>query len=150
VAAARSQAASRTRPLERRDLSTDRPARVRMRTRKPWVLARLRLLGWKVRFTSRLQVRGSRLPGDLTAREHRPDQQGRPGYVSSNRPVKRARCRRELRPRPCGQPLPTQQRRGSVAPRSSGHLHPSPGCGQKCGQGEEREMNSRLSGLVSA
>lgn len=39
------QAVSRTRPLERRDLTTERPARVRMRTRKPCVLARLRLLG---------------------------------------------------------------------------------------------------------
>jgi hypothetical protein len=27
-----------------------RPARVRMRVRKPWVRARRRLLGWKVRF----------------------------------------------------------------------------------------------------
>jgi len=26
-----------------------RPARVRMRVRNPWVFARLRLLGWKVR-----------------------------------------------------------------------------------------------------
>jgi hypothetical protein len=31
-----------------------RPARVRMRSRKPWVLARRRLFGWKVRFTSGL------------------------------------------------------------------------------------------------
>lgn len=27
-----------------------RPARVDMRWRKPWFLARFRLLGWKVRF----------------------------------------------------------------------------------------------------
>jgi hypothetical protein len=39
------QAVSRTRPLERRDFTIDRPARVRIRTRKPWVLARLRVLG---------------------------------------------------------------------------------------------------------
>src|SRR4029450_10751438 len=29
-----------------------RPARVRMRMRKPWVLARLRVFGWNVRFTT--------------------------------------------------------------------------------------------------
>ena len=48
------QAVSRTRPLDRRDFTIERPARVRIRTRKPWVLARLRLFGWKVRFTSGL------------------------------------------------------------------------------------------------
>jgi hypothetical protein len=35
----------------------DRPARVRMRNRKPCVLARRRLFGWKVRFTSGLHGR---------------------------------------------------------------------------------------------
>lgn len=30
-----------------------RPARVRMRSRKPWVLARRRLFGWKVRLLTR-------------------------------------------------------------------------------------------------
>jgi hypothetical protein len=38
----------------------DRPARVRMRNRKPWVLARRRLFGWKVRFTSGLHGRKER------------------------------------------------------------------------------------------
>ena len=42
------------RPLLRRALSTLRPLRVRIRARKPWVLARLRLLGWYVRFTRNL------------------------------------------------------------------------------------------------
>ncbi len=37
------------RPFARRRARTARPARVRMRRRKPCVLARLRLLGWKVR-----------------------------------------------------------------------------------------------------
>jgi len=31
-----------------------RPARVRMRSRKPWVLARRRLFGWKVRLVTRV------------------------------------------------------------------------------------------------
>ena len=43
------QAARRSRPLRRRAASTARPARVRMRRRKPWVLCRRRLFGWNVR-----------------------------------------------------------------------------------------------------
>src|SRR4051794_22109874 len=43
------QTASRLRPLRRRAARIARPARVRMRRRKPCVLARRRLFGWKVR-----------------------------------------------------------------------------------------------------
>ena len=39
----------RLRPLARRAESTARPARVRIRRRNPWVFARRRLFGWKVR-----------------------------------------------------------------------------------------------------
>jgi hypothetical protein len=39
------QAPSRLRPRARRDFSTARPPRVRIRMRKPWVLLRFRLLG---------------------------------------------------------------------------------------------------------
>src|SRR5918993_179985 len=46
------QAPSRTRPLARRRAMIERPARVRIRIRKPCVLARLRLFGWNVRFTT--------------------------------------------------------------------------------------------------
>jgi hypothetical protein len=45
--------------LRRRAATTARPARVRIRSRKPWVRARRRLFGWKVRlltFTLRLPV----------------------------------------------------------------------------------------------
>lgn len=49
----RVQAARRARPLRRREERIERPARVRMRSRKPWVLARRRLLGWNVRFDTR-------------------------------------------------------------------------------------------------
>ena len=47
-----SYAERRARPLPRRLARMERPARVRIRKRKPCVLARRRLLGWKVRFTS--------------------------------------------------------------------------------------------------
>ena len=47
------QAARRARPLRRRDDRIERPARVRIRSRKPWVLARRRLLGWNVRLDTR-------------------------------------------------------------------------------------------------
>jgi hypothetical protein len=43
------QAERRSRPLARRDEMIARPARVRMRSRKPWVFARRRLFGWNVR-----------------------------------------------------------------------------------------------------
>src|SRR5262249_51946605 len=43
------QAERRTRPLARREDRMARPARVRMRSRKPWVFARRRLFGWNVR-----------------------------------------------------------------------------------------------------
>jgi hypothetical protein len=42
----RGQADSRVRPLARRAEMMARPARVRMRSRKPWVFARRRLFGW--------------------------------------------------------------------------------------------------------
>jgi len=42
--------ASRARPFARRRFNTRRPALVAMRARKPWVRARLILLGWNVRF----------------------------------------------------------------------------------------------------
>ncbi len=58
------QAERRSRPLERRAARMERPARVRIRARKPWVFARRRVLGWNVRFMVWLLdacVRGSRL-----------------------------------------------------------------------------------------
>ena len=52
------QADSFERPLERRAPRMARPARVRMRRRKPCVLARRRLLGWKVRLLTALVSEG--------------------------------------------------------------------------------------------
>ena len=43
------QADSSSRPLRRRAARMARPARVRIRSRNPWVFARRRLFGWKVR-----------------------------------------------------------------------------------------------------
>ena len=43
------QTLTRARPLRRRAARTARPARVRMRSRNPCVLARRRLFGWNVR-----------------------------------------------------------------------------------------------------
>lgn len=57
------------RPLRRRAARIERPARVRMRRRKPCFLARLRLLGWKVRLlTSSLRFLGC---GRTTMRSHK-------------------------------------------------------------------------------
>ena len=58
------QADSSVRPLRRRAAMMARPARVRMRKRNPWVLARRRLFGWNVRLplvtTVGLPVLGAR------------------------------------------------------------------------------------------
>jgi len=48
------QAARRLRPLRRRDARMARPARVRIRRRKPCVLWRRRLFGWNVRLLTRM------------------------------------------------------------------------------------------------
>ena len=50
VRVAARQTDRRARPLLRRDDRMDRPARVRMRSRKPCFLCRRRLFGWYVRF----------------------------------------------------------------------------------------------------
>jgi hypothetical protein len=48
------QADSSERPFWRRAAKMARPARVRMRRRKPWVLALRRLFGWNVRLLTRI------------------------------------------------------------------------------------------------
>ena len=50
------QAEIRVRPFARRRASTARPARVRMRIRKPWVFFRFRLFGWNVFFMTALSL----------------------------------------------------------------------------------------------
>jgi hypothetical protein len=52
------QAESSERPLRRRADRMARPARVRMRRRKPCVFARRRLFGWKVRLLTLFSVTG--------------------------------------------------------------------------------------------
>jgi hypothetical protein len=53
------QALSRSRPLCLRAARTARPARVRMRSRKPCVFARRRLFGWNVRLLTGTPGKGS-------------------------------------------------------------------------------------------
>jgi len=75
------QALSRSRPLRLRAARMARPARVRMRSRKPCVLARRRLFGWNVRLLTGAPgkdldaVRSSRLasfrPGKGSHRPYR-------------------------------------------------------------------------------
>jgi hypothetical protein len=66
------QGAKRTRPFARRALKTRLPFLVALRARKPCVLARLRRLGWKVRFmiaAPRVVVRDSCLSPVLKGAE---------------------------------------------------------------------------------
>jgi hypothetical protein len=74
------------RPRARRARRTARPPLVRIRRRKPWVFARLRLLGWYVRFKGRAPSRRSR-----------PVRSGGP-CGRRKRPSVRVRCR----PAQCG------------------------------------------------
>jgi hypothetical protein len=74
------QADRRLRPLRRRRATTARPPRVRIRTRKPCVLLRLRLFGWNVLFTHRLLGRRGR--GGPGRRAHPGKEQGRDGRGS--------------------------------------------------------------------
>ena len=61
----RGQADSRVRPLRRRAEMIERPARVRIRRRKPWVRLRRRLLGWNVRLLT------GKLPNPRSGRQFR-------------------------------------------------------------------------------
>lgn len=63
---ANSQAESRLRPFRRRALTIDRPARVRIRARKPCLRARRLVLGWKVRFTAAPKVQVASNSGGTT------------------------------------------------------------------------------------
>jgi hypothetical protein len=78
------QADSSERPFWRRAARMARPARVRMRRRKPWVLARRRLFGWNVRLLTRFLryctamrgsvlkvVRGTKSDDAVTGRQNR-------------------------------------------------------------------------------
>jgi hypothetical protein len=66
-ARARAQAESRFRPFWRRRFRTSRPPFERMRTRKPCVRFRLRLLGWNVLFIDRASTAGRLRRGFLGA-----------------------------------------------------------------------------------
>ncbi len=61
---AEAQALSSLRPLRRRAEMIDRPARVRMRDRKPCLRLRRRLLGWKVRLVIGL------LPNEMSVKSY--------------------------------------------------------------------------------
>ena len=83
------QAASFWRPLRRRFFRISRPARVDIRERKPCFLARLRTLGWYVRFISSPNVGG-------VASVRTPDERSEAVEVG---PHATLRCRRTKGPR---------------------------------------------------
>jgi hypothetical protein len=77
---ARYYAESSMRPLRRRAPKMARPARVRMRRRKPCTLARRRLLGWNVRLLI------SQSPGEQMSRAHSEAQNN--GMHTWHQPIK--------------------------------------------------------------
>lgn len=82
----RGQAESSTRPLRRRAARIARPARVRMRNRKPWVLARRRLFGWNVRLLTTSPSSQFRVPcvADCSRPPYVPQSDGRRQAVSND------------------------------------------------------------------
>jgi hypothetical protein len=133
----RNQADSRWRPLDRREASTARPARVRIRIRKPWVLARRRLFGWKVRLLTvilpRRQKGRDSGPEPVLVAEPRTGTDGRRGC----RPIHGTRLADPLRTRstgtlpggwgPCGKPRriqPSLLRSATASSSPSGRLRP--------------------------
>ena len=67
------QAESSTRPLRRRAARMARPARVRIRARKPCTLARRRLFGWNVRLLIMISVTPSLTPEQRGSRPDVPE-----------------------------------------------------------------------------
>ena len=153
------QAASFWRPLRRRDATIARPARVRMRSRKPCLRLRRRLFGWYVRLLTAMLPYGNRSVRRSGMTRGRP--QGPVGSTATAHP----RCDRHSggsracdrsrsdptsqrygrttagsnSPTPHGPAYPTSQhlrRSATTAPDTP--VHPSPRCAAGCGQPVER------------
>ena len=138
------QADSSERPFWRRAAKMARPARVRMRRRKPWVLALRRLFGWNVRLLTRFlryctAMRGSvlkvvrgtrsndavtgmqtnRLQADESGRQHRPRPTVREwagqGQTRQARPDRSHQTRRKPpMVNRCGRPCQATRRRTRI------------------------------------
>ena len=127
-------ARSRTRQIRPRDASgrgrgaarsTARPPLVRMRRRKPWVLARLRLLGWYVRFNEEPPRGGRARPevgdhagggnGQVYGSGDAPSQRGARVWGKPPQPLvaqgRRCYVARLARLRPAGRDFPGASRR---------------------------------------
>ena len=145
IANAPDQAERRLRPRARRARSTARPPLVRMRSRNPWVLARLRLFGWYVRFNEEPPRGGRARPevGDRAGGGNR--QVYDPGDEPCNaerslgkppQPLVAQGCRcyvarfARRRPAGCASPVCDSSTRPTRAPLLN-DLHT---CGRSCGQ----------------
>ena len=98
-----SQADRRLRPLPRRAARIARPARVRMRSRNPWVRDRRRLFGWKVRLlTVDLPVLARQVICPRRRPASRPQRPVLPSDGAQNSPTPRGRPYEATHPRPAG------------------------------------------------
>lgn len=91
-----SQADRRLRPLLRRAARMARPARVRMRSRNPWVRDRRRLFGWKVRLLTAGSpeywlVKSTLSPSRPDGAQDSPTTDGRPSQGTHPGPGQRTR-----------------------------------------------------------
>jgi hypothetical protein len=120
------QALSRSRPLRLRAARTARPARVRMRSRKPCVFARRRLFGWNVRLLTGTPGKGS----DAGTRDYRVRSRNQPRLppgttaFSTRAPLPRLRLWKAILPRlrqsRCAAGQPRAQRVDSSVDRERG------------------------------
>ena len=127
------QADRRSRPLARRADRMARPARVRMRSRKPWVFARRRLFGWYVRLLTVEAFRACVRCGPLS-RRRRPDRWWLASKPAS--PQHRGRTATRQRVPGTGTGRPDQPATGAATPthrqagrhpRELGRRHCNPG-----------------------
>jgi len=109
---ARNQTVSSLRPFDRRAARIARPARVRIRSRKPCFLARRRLLGWKVRLDTGVLLEGRRTGSRPADDCDRPD-----GRVRGYTPTGPANGRSA---RPPGQTAAHPAEHARPAPRLAG------------------------------
>ena len=114
------QTLTRARPLRRRAARTARPARVRMRSRNPCVLARRRLFGWNVRLLTGDSRYGCTDKAATPVPQHAevapgvagPENATRPGGCRSNQRPETGSCRARLGPVTAGDTccLPNERR----------------------------------------
>jgi hypothetical protein len=139
----RPQTLTRARPFRRLAARTARPARVRMRSRKPCVFARRRLFGWNVRLLTRTPVGGRSWCSGQCAQDKRGWDASCPYSGRGREPVKP--------PTSCETFPPGRPRRTRAQPRTGDSMlrHQVP-TAAPCVRGSYPRCTAGLSGFPNA